>query len=272
MSPDPRDENPHVPGDHVWWGESWLFDFAAPDGSLGGYVCLGLLPNQKRCWYWACVVGRGRDLVVVADHHVPLPGARGLEIRADGLWADHIVEDPLDHVSVGCEAFGLRLEDPAEACTPVGDLRGERTPFGLDLGWETADLARSGVRLPRVPPQTNAGTRESPGVGYALPCHVVGEVLVGDESLQVDAVGWRRHTWGVEDLHSVVGEPTSGCLDDGTWFRDQADGLRVEPVATAPLQLPSSDGRVVVVTRTLCRVTDQPTTRPGIAWSHKPRN
>ena len=34
---DPADEHNHDPGDEHWWGESYYFDFARPDGSLGGY-------------------------------------------------------------------------------------------------------------------------------------------------------------------------------------------------------------------------------------------
>lgn len=72
------DEHHHEPGSEQWWNESWYFDFAAPDGSLGGYVRIGLYPNQGVAWYWACLVGEGRPLVTVVDHEVPLP--------APGRW------------------------------------------------------------------------------------------------------------------------------------------------------------------------------------------
>ena len=85
-------------------------------------------------WYWACLVGEGRPLVTVIDHEVALPKAPSLEIRADGLWADHIVETPFDHMTLGCEAFAVAVDDPAEV---YGDLRGDRVPFGFDLEWET---------------------------------------------------------------------------------------------------------------------------------------
>ena len=77
--PDPltaADERRHPPGDEPWWNESWYFDFATADASLGGYVRIGLYPNQgsARAWYWACVVGEGRPLVIVVDHDVAPPG------------------------------------------------------------------------------------------------------------------------------------------------------------------------------------------------------
>ena len=95
---------------------------------------LGLYPNLGVAWYWACLVGEGRPLVTVIDHEVPLPKAPSLEIRADGLWADHTVETPFEHMTLGCEAFAVGVDDPAEV---YGDLRGDRVPFGLDLEWET---------------------------------------------------------------------------------------------------------------------------------------
>ena len=164
------DELAHPPGDERLWGESWYFDFTDRDGTLGGYVRLGLYPNLGVAWYWACLVGEGRPLVTVIDHEVALPKAPSLEIRADGLWADHIVETPFDHMTLGCEAFAIAVDDPAEV---YGDLRGDRVPFGFDLEWETD---RGGL-YPWI------GTTR-----YEVSCNVHGEILVGDETIEL-----RRH-------------------------------------------------------------------------------
>ena len=95
------DEQAHAPGPERLWGESWYFDFTNREGTLGGYVRLGLYPNLNTAWYWACLVGEGRPLVTVIDHDVSLPSAGSLEVRADGLWADHTVETPFEHLSLG---------------------------------------------------------------------------------------------------------------------------------------------------------------------------
>ncbi|MGH9214256.1 MAG: hypothetical protein ACRD2C_26845, partial [Acidimicrobiales bacterium] len=270
------DERRHLPGDDPWWCESWDYDFATPDAALGGYVRLDVLPNRTVCWYAAALVGQHRDLVAVVDHDVALPRSPGLEVRTEGLWADHIVEEPLDHVSVGCEAFALRLDDAAEALAVP--LLGERTPFGLDLGWET-----EGLVVPIVG-------------GYALPCRVVGEVLVGDDRIELDAFGWRRHTWdatvpgrprrgGSPDGMSLPGETSSvqddgepwsstrGRVGDGIWLYDEEGleqptrGYDLDPVAEAPTPLVGSPPRHLA--RTLCRliVRDAPADRIGAAWS-----
>lgn len=176
------DERPHTPGPEPLWSESWYFDFASASGDLGGYVRIGRYPNLGVCWYWACLVGADRRLVTVIDHAVPLPRvASSLEIRTDGLWADHTCEAPLDHWSLGLEAFGVALDDPRDA---YGDLRGDRTPLGFDLEWETAGA---------VFPWPEGMDR------YEVPCRVHGEILVADETIDFDGWGQRDHSWGVRD-------------------------------------------------------------------------
>ena len=195
----PGDERSHTPGDERLWGESWYFDFTDRDGRLGGYVRLGLYPNLGVAWYWACLVGEGRRLVTVIDHEVPPPGAPSLEIRTEGLWADHTVETPFDHMTLACEAFAVAVDDPAEV---YGDLRGDRVPFGFDLEWET----HGGV-YPWI------GTTR-----YEVPCMVHGEILVGDETIAFDGIGQRDHSWGVRDWWNVGWVWTAGGLEDGTRF------------------------------------------------------
>jgi hypothetical protein len=292
------DERHHPPGDEAWWNESWYFDFATTDGSLGGYVRLGLYPNQGVAWYWACLVGEGRPLVIVTDHDVAPPRSGSLEVRADGLWADHTVEVPFDHVTLGCEAFALGVDDPAEV---YGAARGDRVPFGLDLDWDTDGSAYV------YPPGT---TR------YEVPCRVHGQALVGDESVEVDAIGQRDHSWGVRDWWTLGWTWTAGWLEDGTRFHGTAvrlgddpvayhpgyaqapggmltgvdhtasqpvlgaDGLPtadtveigdlrldVSPVAFAPVLVDDGAGRLSRFPRALCRFLDPATGRRGAGWT-----
>ncbi len=189
-------EGRHDPGPEPLWNESWYFDFATADGSLGGYVRLGLYPNLGVAWYWGALVGEGRPLVTVIDHEVPVPRT-GLEVRTEGLWASHNQETALEHWSLGCEAFAVGVDDPAEV---YGDLRGDRVPFGLDLEWETV-----------------GGAYPFPGVDrYEVPCRVTGEVLVGQERIELDGPGQRDHSWGLRDWWSVGWCWSSAALDDGT--------------------------------------------------------
>lgn len=202
---DPADEAGHATGDDtdVHWNESYYLDFFDAERGVGGYVRLALLPNQRKAWYWACLVGPDRPLVTVIEHDVALPAGRSREIRAEGLWADYTVETPLDHVTVGLEAFAVSVDDPAET---YGDLRGERVPFGLDLEWET-----------------DGGTYAYPGVTrYEIPCRVHGEVLIGPDRIEVDGWGQRDHSWGSRDWWSFSWSWMAGRLEDGTRFHGTA--------------------------------------------------
>jgi hypothetical protein len=203
LTPDPSDEVRHQPGDDRLWNESWYFDFVTRDGETAGYVRVGLYPNLDTLWYWAYLVRPAAEhpLVAVIDHEVPVPTPGGsVELRSEGLWADHIVETPLDHMTVGLEAFGVALDRPEAA---YGDLRGERIALGFDLEWE------SDRQLAFAYPLT---TR------YEVSCTVHGEVLVGDERLDIDAIGQRDHSWGVRDWWAFGWCWISGWLEDGTRF------------------------------------------------------
>ena len=200
LTPDPADEFRHAHDGTELWNESYYLDFFAEDLSVGGYLRIGLYPNLNRVWYWACLVGPDRPLVTVIDHDVPLPSSdRSLEIRHDGLWADHIVETPNEHMSVNLEAFALQLDDPQDV---YGDARGDRVPFGFELDFLTD---RAAYLWPPVTPR------------YEIPCRVEGEILVGNERISFDGWGQRDHSWGAaRDWWANQWSWTAGRLDDGT--------------------------------------------------------
>jgi hypothetical protein len=130
-------------------------------------------------WFWAYLVRPGHGVLAVRDHEVPRPRLPALEVRAEALWAELFCEDPLDHWSVGLEAFGVLLDDPRDALT--GE-RGERTGLGLDLGWEADG-----------PPTRVPG-------GYEIRAQIHGEILTGvgarPEATAVSALGRWVHRWG----------------------------------------------------------------------------
>src|SRR5688572_25620994 len=118
----PQDEGRHEPGGEQLWNESWYFDFAAEDGSIGGYVRLGLYPALGVAWYWGYLVREGEQLLAVQHHSAKLPSGDVLEVREDGLWSQLYCETPNDHWTVGLEAFAVGLDSPGEAY--ASDLRG----------------------------------------------------------------------------------------------------------------------------------------------------
>jgi hypothetical protein len=253
----PADERRHPVGAGRDWEESWYLDFVAADGGLAGYVRLALRPGEGTAWFWAGVVGGGPTLVTVRDHEVPLPSGRSLEVRASGLWTELVCETPMDHWSVGLEAFGVALDDPLEAW---GQERGDPWALGLDVEWES-----DGPSLPW------------PG-GYAQPCMVHGDVLVGAERFALDGSGVRVHLWGPAPRTEGAGW-AAGRLDDGTTLavtdphvvRDErgllrsvtvAGGITATALAHAPVLLPGA-GRLA---RALCRYETAAGSR-GHGWA-----
>jgi hypothetical protein len=178
---------------------AWLCEFARADG-LAGFVRLDV--RDALAWYWTYLVGvPGHDGVVVVRDHEVLPPRNGLEIRAEGLWAELWCEAAGEHWTFGLEAFGIRLDAPEEALRPGGEI-GERVAVGLDLEWETPDI-------------------------------VHGDVLVGRERWTIEARG--RFVEG----HPLADDPVAGDerarvlipLDDGrvcerTLVRDASGALR----------------------------------------------
>jgi hypothetical protein len=168
--------------------ESWLVDFAAPDG-VAGFVRLELRRDEGVAWYWTYLAVPGLEgIVAVRDHEVPLPRQR-LEIRSEGLWAELTCETPDEHWTFGLEAFGVRLDDPDDARR--GEI-GERLPVGLDLEWETPGL-------------------------------VHGEVLVGRGRWEVDGTGLFTHvtgstTWAAASRPDAVRARTVIPFDDGSFL------------------------------------------------------
>lgn len=189
---EPADEGGHPTDGSPDWSEAWHFSFFSADETLAGYARITLVPAARQAWYWAALYRAGEPLLSVVDTEVGLPRLAGsLETRGEGLWVDHNCETPLEHFSIGAEAFALGVDDPAEL---VGSLRGDLVPFGLDLEWET---------------DGPVSWLDRSVVGYTMSCRIHGEILVGDEVLDPDAMGtewfgFRRHQWGPP--------PTSGVL------------------------------------------------------------
>src|SRR6201997_3507839 len=97
------DEELHPRGPELLWNESFYFDFAAPDGSIGGYVRLGLYPNWDRAWYWACIVRPGQPAILVADNAAALPGRGSTDLRTTGIAAMQEIVQPLRSARIGLD-------------------------------------------------------------------------------------------------------------------------------------------------------------------------
>jgi hypothetical protein len=163
----------------------WLLDFVADSGAgagdaIAGFVRLELRAGERIAWYWTYLVGVPDvdGVLVVRDHEVLLP-RQGLEIRADGLWAELVCETPREHWTFGLESFGVRLDAPGDALRAGGEI-GERIAVGLDIEWEV-------------------------GVGGPPAGTVHGDVLVGRARHEISGPGW-LYDDGADDPGWVEGE------------------------------------------------------------------
>jgi hypothetical protein len=290
------DEDLHPVGPGLLWNESYYFDFAAPDGSVGGYVRLGLYPNWDRAWYWACVVRPGQPAVVVADNAVPVPPPGSTAVQTATLIAAQEIAEPLAAARLTLDATAAVLAEPSAAYSE--SAAAEPIRLGLDLEWRTVGGVYPYKDLPR----------------YEIPCQVTGTVRVGDQAVTISGWGERDHSWGERDWWQISWLWSSGRLGDGTAFHgmqanigfpvpwpsfavtpdgklSHLDGFAAEttfrpdefprqsrlrlpgapmlavPLAFAPVAMTSPDGRVAHFARALCRfIADDG--RTGYGWSY----
>ncbi len=140
--------------------DSWRWVWLGADGADAGHLGMAF-PVDRLVHVTASVARPGQDLVVLSEPDAPRPRAGSMEVRSSGLWADAIEEEPGGRWTIGLEAFALAVDHPDDAV-------GHRVPLGFDLEWE----------------------RTGPDVEGRTPAHVHGEVLVGDDEIDLDAEGW----------------------------------------------------------------------------------
>jgi hypothetical protein len=197
LQPGPEDEGEHPHTDEPLWSESWYFDFVDPGQDVGGWLRLGLIPNEGHAWINALLCGPGMPTIAVLDWDVPLPDSHARVGTADVELALEAVE-PLQSYRVSLRGRGEAHDDPAAL------LRGEPgrpVDVELDLTWTTAG----------TPYQYRITTR------YELPCTVSGTVTADGRSFTfTDIPGQRDHSWAARDWWGMEWVWSALHLDDGT--------------------------------------------------------
>lgn len=220
-----RDERPHQPTNDPNWVESWLFDMVQADGSLAMSIEFLLWPQHDRMAFLVSLVQQGQPLISLVELEATVPKPPSLEVRASGLWTDIGIQTPLDHMTVDIEAFAVGLDDPNDV---FANAYGIRTALGCELEWETASPVVAG-------PAPDS---------YEVPCIVHGELLLDEQTIDIDGWGWRSHRWGSPDTtHRTA---VRGRAADGTWFNDEhedrATAMRV--AGTGPVPAPDVGARL----------------------------
>ncbi len=197
LCPSSDDESAHTATDEPLWSESWYADFADAAEGFGGWVRIGLIPNQQTAWLHALLCGPGLPTVAVVDFEVPLP-ADPWAVHTGAIDFTHSADEPLRTYRMALRGLGQSYQNPA------GLLRAEPgTPaeVEIDLEWTTDG----------TPYQYRIATR------YEIPCTVSGSVTIDGQRYTVDSVpGQRDHSWGVRDWWSMDWVWSALHLDDGT--------------------------------------------------------
>jgi hypothetical protein len=233
-----------------------VVELLSEDPPLGLHATVVRYPEHRSISLVIGIAGPGRQLLTIVEPAIPLP--RGLEIRGPGLWLDLQYLVPFDHVTLGVEAFATGLDDPLEA---LGRAYGDRVPLGLDLEWDTAG-----------PPAAASGPAVT-ARGYELVGRAHGEVLIGEERLEIDAVGARRHLAGDTVPWAVPWARELGPAGARTLCPDAAAARLATGIvlAEAPALVTAADHGVPGVPgfrldRALVRVQDADIGEPATVW------
>ncbi|WP_372507992.1 DUF7064 domain-containing protein [Mycobacterium barrassiae] len=187
LTPDPADEAAHAAGTEPLWSESWYFDFVDVGQGIGGWVRLGLMPNENTTWVNALLCGP--DLPTIALLDFQNTGAIDLTLDA---------AEPLQTYAVTVRGTGEAFDDPADL---LHGKPGRPVEAAMELVWTTVGVPYQYRITPR----------------YEIPCTVTGSVTVDGREYAVTSVpGQRDHSWGVRDWWSMDWVWSALHLDDGT--------------------------------------------------------
>jgi hypothetical protein len=112
LRPSHDDESAHIATDEPLWSESWYADFADAASGFGGWVRLGLIPNQQKAWLHALLCGPNLPTVAVVDVEIPLP-ADPWSLHTDAVDFTHSADDPLQTYRIGLHGHGESYPDPS---------------------------------------------------------------------------------------------------------------------------------------------------------------
>ena len=301
LQPTAEDEGAHSPTDEALWSESWYFDFVDGAQGVGGWIRLGLVPNQDHAWVNGLLCGPDMPTIAVLEWSADVPETH-TRVTAPHCELSLAATEPLQRYEVSLRGTGQAFDDPADLLRGV---EGRRVDVTMQLTWATAGVPY----LYRISPR------------YEIPCTVSGTVTADGHTYEfADVPGQRDHSWAARDWWGMEWVWSALHLDDGTHLHgvdmripgmppigigySQRDGELVElqsviaretfgsnplPLGTtlefgsggvtvtaeiqghAPVRLTSSDGRVSHFPRAWATVTTSDG-RSGVGWLEWNRN
>jgi hypothetical protein len=223
LQPSPSDEFAHQAGAEPMWNESWYCDFVDQRQRIGGYVRLGLTPNEGVAWFTALLCGPDQPTVALLDFAAPL-GDDPFTLHTKIFDFTHRVASELHTYRVHVRGRGEAHDDPAAL---LRGQRGREVDLTMDLEWSTAGIPYQYRLTPR----------------YEIPCTVTGDVSVDGRRMSFVAVpGQRDHSWGVRDWWGMDWVWSALHLDDGTHLH--AVDIRLPgalPIGVGYIQSPTAE-------------------------------
>lgn len=177
-APPPTDEYLHPPDDRRLYNESYYFDFG--DEDVYGFTRLGFQPYENRANVWFALV-RDSSVTLYRDEEIPVQDVFGLNVETADFESQFRVEKPHEQWTLTGTATAQRSDDIADIF--AGDGRDVDIEFDLTF------------RDPRHEPHSMALHVEDQS-HYNHNGRYVGEVTVGGVQIDVDATGFRDHSWG----------------------------------------------------------------------------
>ncbi|MCW3067046.1 MAG: hypothetical protein JWN32_4218 [Solirubrobacterales bacterium] len=192
MRLEPRDEYPHAAEAASNFNESVYVNGFDPDQRVGGWLRLGNRVNEGYAELSVCLyLPDGR----AACQFQRPPIAANDAFAAGGLRYE--VSEPFERLTISYGGELMLLDDPSV-------LRDPRTAFESaprvegEVRWEVRALSPAHGGEPTSPEAVARmlyGDQFSRG-HFNQHVAVEGTMRVGEESWQLDALGWRDHSWG----------------------------------------------------------------------------
>jgi hypothetical protein len=186
--------------------EAWWFWGFAEDHRAGVFV--GMELRGRRYDYWAGLIRVDEPYLYIEE----LDGAdrrEGLEIKPAQMCADAVCDVPFQQWSIGNEAHGVLLDNPAEAWRRA---YGTLVPVTFDIEWYAA------------------GEPDAVDHGYRQEGEVDVQIELTSGVLSFAGPGERVHVWGAPYMPSSFAMPIASSGMRAPYRR--SDGTTVDQVLT----------------------------------------
>ncbi|MCB0221452.1 MAG: hypothetical protein KDH09_17275 [Chrysiogenetes bacterium] len=216
------DEQPHQPGSHEFWNESFYFNFFDNDAGWAGATRIGFSPNRGNadgfiCLYfpdggggfvrsWRPLSGRSEDVEVAPFRYEMIEPFKTWRVSYEGpvfyfedtammsdFFRTHLSALPTRQMKLDLtftsrhEAYDFHASGKRKLL-PGAKILGKLRPDYLIPHWNGGVHAARSIRA------------MSGASHYEQACHFEGTIAIDDKEEKISGTGQRDHSWGVRDM------------------------------------------------------------------------